>query len=357
MKRIFSLLLVFVLFLSTTMLMVSCGDASKGLVFESNGDGTCTVQMDGSSRLFGTPGVDLYTGELVIPETSPEGDRVTSIDAGGFIDDTGLTSIIIPDSVTEIGSDAFRGCTGLTNLIIPDSVISIGGNAFEECNGLEFNEYDGMRYFGKALITPLDKTKSTYKISDNTKIICGEAFAECENLTSITIPNGVISVGNHAFFECTALTAVKISDSVISIGDYAFSDCRALTAITIPDSVTSIGDGAFSDCRALTAITIPDSVTSIGDSAFSDCRALTAITIPDSVTSIGNRVFYNCSNLTSIIIPNSVTSIGEFAFYDCYSFTDVYFTGTEQEWAAISVGANNDPLLNATIHYNYVLEE
>jgi hypothetical protein len=64
--------------------------------------------------------------------------------------------------------------------------------------------------------------------------------------------------------------------------------------------------------------------------------------------------FYNCISLTSVVIPDSVTSIGDFAFDECSEFKDVYYTGSEEEWRSISIGAFNSPLRNATIHYNYV---
>lgn len=100
-----------------------------------------------------------------------------------------------------------------------------------------------------------------------------------------------------------------------------------LTSITIPDSVTSIGDGTFSRCRRLTSITIPDSVTSIGNRAFGMCRSLKSITIPDSVTSIGGYTFSKCSNLKSITIGNSVTIIESYAFSWCKRLTAVIFLG------------------------------
>ncbi|MGN0185078.1 MAG: leucine-rich repeat domain-containing protein, partial [Aristaeellaceae bacterium] len=68
-------------------------------------------------------------------------------------------------------------------------------------------------------------------------------------------------------------------------------DCDALTSITLPDGLTSIGDYAFYDCDALTSITLPDGLTSIGDYAFYDCDALTSITLPDGLTSIGKYAF------------------------------------------------------------------
>ena len=73
-----------------------------------------------------------------------------------------------------------------------------------------------------------------------------------------------------------------------------------MTSVTIRNGVTSIGDIAFSGCSSLTSITIPDSVTSIGVQAFSGCSSLTNITIPDSITSIAGSTFNGCNNLTGI---------------------------------------------------------
>ena len=206
---------------------------------------------------------------------------------------------------------------------------------------------------------------------------------------SAVIAEGVTSIGGFAFYDCTSLTSVTIPDSVTSIGANAFFDCTSLTSVTIPDSVTSIGVGAFASCTSLTGIwvaesnshyssdasgvlfnkdkttlvqcpgafaayTIPDSVTSIGAEAFYNCKSLTSVTIPDSVTSIGDFTFSYCESLTSVTIPDSVTSIGHYAFEGCRSLTDVYFTGTESAWNSIAIGAANDALKNANIHYNYV---
>ena len=104
----------------------------------------------------------------------------------------------------------------------------------------------------------------------------------------------------------------------------------------------------------ITSIVIKDGATSIGQYAFRDCSSLTSVTIPDSVTSIGYYAFYNCTNLTSITIPDSVTSIGEYAFYYCSSLTDVYYSGTETGWNAISISGGNECLTGATIHYNHI---
>ena len=139
--------------------------------------------------------------------------------------------------------------------------------------------------------------------------------------------------------------------TVTTIGKSAFFDCDSLTSIIIPNSVTSIEESAFFDCDSLTNITLP-TITSIGTGTFGYCDSLTSITIPDGVTSIGEAAFLCCINLRNITIPDSVTSIGDAAFEYCIDLKDVYYTGSKDEWKAISVGDYNADLLNATIHYS-----
>ena len=124
-----------------------------------------------------------------------------------------------------------------------------------------------------------------------------------------------------------------------------------INTIIANSGMTHIGNSAFYYCSSLTAVTIPDSVISIGDPAFIGCSSLGSVDIPGSVTSIGNYAFDYCSSLTAITIPNSVTSIGNSAFANCTSLSDVYYSGTQEQWDAISFGFDNDDLLNATIHY------
>lgn len=157
--------------------------------------------------------------------------------------------------------------------------------------------------------------------------IRSSAFYYCSGLTSVTIPNSVIS-GSYAFSECSGPTSVAIPNSVVSIGSNAFSECSGLTSVIIPNSVVSLGSNAFFKCSGLTSVIIPNSVTSIGSGAFGGCTGLSSVTIGNSVTEIGYQAFYGCDGLTSIIIPSSVVSIGWQAFKDCKRLTSVTIPGS-----------------------------
>lgn len=107
-----------------------------------------------------------------------------------------------------------------------------------------------------------------------------------------------------------------------SISGGAFGLCRSLTSITLPEGVESIGNSAFQDCSSLTAITLPKNVTNIGDLAFATCDSLTSITIPKNVTSIGWRAFCECYSLKSVkVLAVTPPTVGDEAFVDCYSAT------------------------------------
>ena len=162
----------------------------------------------------------------------------------------------------------------------------------------------------------------------------------------------VTSIGNEVFFGCSELTSIEIPSSVTSIGNFAFSGCSGLTCIEIPSSVTKIGEAAFSGCSRLTSINV-EAGNEVYDSR-DNCNAIikkatnTLIQgckntkIPSSVTSIGYYAFYDCSGLTGIEIPSSVTSIRNFAFWFCSGLKDVYYTGTQEQWNAISFGSGGD---------------
>ena len=148
-------------------------------------------------------------------------------------------------------------------------------------------------------------------------------FEGCAKLSSITIPNSVTSIGENAFYDCFSLTTLTMGSGVNTIGDSAFRFCTSLSSVTMGSGVTTIGDLAFNGCSGLTSVTIGSGVTSIGGGAFSGCGGLTSITIPNSVTSIGGNAFGGCSGLTSVTIGSGVTNIGSIAFSGCSGLISV----------------------------------
>ena len=145
------------------------------------------------------------------------------------------------------------------------------------------------------------------------------AFHNCPSLTSVVIPDGVISIGGWAFYKSPNLTSVSIPNTVTSIGKSAFADCSSLTSITLPNSLTSLAPYLFQDCSSLTSITLPQSITMICEYAFYGCEALKQIALPKTLTHIYSYAFAYCSSLTRIAIPQSVTSISYTAFAYCPS--------------------------------------
>ena len=283
--------------------------------------------------------------EVIIPKIY-KGKSVTWIDEDAFKGKTELTSVIIPSGITNIYYSAFEGCTALSEIVIPDSVATIWGYAFRNCTGL---------------------TEVT--IGNHVTNISGSAFRGCGNLTAIVIPNSVEKIGDHAFAECDKLTNITIGNGLTEIHETAFN-MTPISHASVPTTasvalkgkttlqtliITSgskIIDHAFTDCTSLTSVTIGSSVTVIDEFAFYNC-GLTSIAIPDSVVTIAGSAFRACASLESITIGKGVTTIGSYAFDGCNSLTDVYYRGTEDEWADIDINSsNNNKFLNATRHYN-----
>ena len=160
-------------------------------------------------------------------------------------------------------------------------------------------------------------------IPDGVTYIGGSAFAQCKSLTSIDIPDGVTTIKFYTFDNCDSLTSINIHDSITTIEYGAFIYCDNLTSIDIPDSVTSLGYEAFLQCENLKSVTIGNGIETIEDATFKLCRGLTDLTIGNSVTTLGVQAFYDCESLTSVTLPSSVTTIGNSAFDYCESLTSV----------------------------------
>ena len=341
--------------------------------------------------------------------TIPNG--VTTIGNSAFSGCSSVTSFTIPNSVTTIGNSAFSGFKSVKSLTIPNSVTAIGKSAFSGCSSLESitlpfigatkhgteDTHFGYIFGASGYYSNLDTVLSTLK----TVIITGgerigeNAFYNCENIVSITIPQSLTEIGSSAFSGCKSLAEIRYTGDISSwcgisglyslmvngiTGKKLFINNNEIKGnLVIPTGVTEISDYAFFRYSSVTSLTIPNSVTTIGYSAFENCSSLESISIPfvgaekdgtenthfgyifgasgyyENVNyvpaslktviitggkKISEDAFYICENIVSVTIPQSVTEIDAYAFHDCTALTDIHYNGTRLQWYNIEKGTS-----------------
>lgn len=310
---------------------------------------------------------------IVIP------DSVHTISIEVFWDCKDLVYVKLPEGLTMVGRWAFENCTALTTVVIPSSITTVGYCAFKNCTSLRYVYYDGTKdesekinfedengengpikkaiwhYNDGSTAYGLSSLGLRYEIVDGEVTITG--FTD-DLPADLVIPDTiggypVTKLKDAAFANCDRLVSVVVPDSVIDLGlELTFINCKNLTTVTLGKSITSIGYGMFEYCSSLRSINIPADVTRIGYCAFDGCENLQSIVLPEGVKSIDAFAFWNCTNLQSITIPRTITGIDTAAFDGCTSLDNVYYPGTKEEWLKVNVDVNgNDSLLDATWHY------
>ena len=145
-------------------------------------------------------------------------------------------------------------------------------------------------------------------------------------ITSVTIPESVTTIGRFAFGVCSNLTSVSFPDSVTTIGNEAFYQCHSLIRVTLGKRVTSIGELAFFKNSSLAFLSLPESLEEIGDRAFEGC-AFTSLSFGQPLASIGRGAFLRCTKLRTVVFPDTLGFMGAFCFDKCDALTAAVFLG------------------------------
>ncbi len=347
--------------------------------------------------------------EVTIP------DNVTTISCYAFEKCSDLQSVSLPAAVTDICYNAFAECTSLARVDFPEMLESIEDRAYKDCSNLRDLYFTGnapvfgstafagvtatANYPGNNLTWTADVTQNyggeltwipygpapggqcgenlfwSFDRESGTMRITGtgtmwdyevgytpwETFID--QITSIVVETGTLSIGQDAFWGCDTLRTVTLPDGLLSIGRSAFLACSQLSNVVLPDSLTTIGETAFKQCFNLQEIVIPAGVKNIEQSSFAICTSLTGIlvdadnpyycndefgvlfnrdrsqliqapgmlsgaySIPETVKSVAFGAFDHCLNLTEIVIPANVEQIGTSVFTNCAALTSIYFKG------------------------------
>lgn len=246
--------------------------------------------------------------------TIENSENIVSIGSNAFKNCKALKTISLSNKLLKIDSNAFT-LSGLTSIVIPESV---------ECLG---TYSDTSTTSGSVFLNCEDLTSIT--LNEGLKTICDSAFAGTA-ITSITIPSTVTRMGlkilqnvttlksatvlcdvlnNYIFAGCTGLEMVEISENVNKIPSYAFTDCSSLSTISLPNGVTEIGTHAFENCTSLKQIKLPEELITIQTSAFQN-SGLTSVKTPSKVKNIFGSAFLECKNLVSVELNEGLETLG-----------------------------------------------
>ena len=213
----------------------------------------------------------------------------------------GCHNSFIPNSVTVIGQYAFRDCDKLTSITIPNNVTTIEHNAFWHCDGLtsitipsSVKEIEHHAFYHCSNLSNLDDCSGV--ISVGTEAFWGTPWYDHKS-------DGTVYINNVLYkYKGSCSGSYSVWSGTTSISPYAFAHQDNLTAVTIPGTVKTIGDNAFNSCDNLSSVTIKEGVKTIGGGAFGFCPALQTITLPASITEVDYycSVFIGSANLTKI---------------------------------------------------------
>lgn len=381
-----------------------------------------------------------YSGTVSIPQTVENNGttyNVTALAESAFEGCENVTGMTLPATIRSIGPYCFYN-TSFTTLQLPDSLRTLGDHAFlySSISSLHlpahFEEYGSCAFWARSLssitvdsdnpyyrsiggclyskdsltlcVVP-DGTTGVARVPSYVRHLADMAFGFCQNVTSVSLSEGLTRIGNFAFNCCSRVNNVVIPSTVSSIGICPFSYCPQLTNLSIasgnshyvmdglmlysasydtlischksgstvtlrpgvkviggfennswvrnieiPSSVTELSDNCFNGC-SLTTLSLPAHMKRIGALAFGENKKLTSITMPQTLLSMGEGAFSWCEKLTAVTIPDSLKVIPKEAFNSCPRLASVTWGNAVEEigYAAFWAMAARDLVLPETL--------
>ena len=275
-------------------------------------------------------------------------DSVTSIEIHAFSGCTQLREVTLSENLTVMGDYAFSGCGNLSEITLPLTLRSIGYHAFASCDGLTDVRYNGSLAQWKSV--SVDKGNECLL---NASIHLKET--ESQGLEFTSYGNGTCYISGRGTFNDAVLIIPSVSpdgDRVTRIKNETFANCAWLTSVTIPEGVTSLGDGAFKNCKNLTSVSIPDSMKTVSRDVFAGCvnlwrmenfvkyvdrwavgyaNGITAAELREGTVGIADASFAGCADLIRLSIPESVKHIGDYAFSNCTALESIRYDARDLE--------------------------
>lgn len=267
------------------------------------------------------------TGKVTIP-AELGGRKVTAIGDGAFFGLTGITSVTIPDGIESIGIYAFSDCTALESVTVPSSVWRIAPFAFDNTPWMSA-QIDEFVTVGDGVLIGYNGTSRSLVLPDSVRHL-GGALAGREDLYSLTLGKGVLSISDMALSFCPNLSSIDFGLSLVYVGDQAFSGSENITSLVFPDTLRYLGYQACLNCYGIKYVYLGNSLTELGDNAFEYCQAM--------------RVVY---------VPKTLTSLKSSDFTDCMSLGLMLYGGSEEEFEAISTNDNILSFNNLNKVFNY----
>lgn len=298
-----------------------------------NPDGTETATVTGFAK-----GVTMLPA-VELAET-PEGIPITQIGDNAFRSDhnIGLQMLVLTDSVTHIGKNAFR-----------DSFLRSFSLAERE-NPLIMDEY---AFYHTEKISTLHWSDCHVRLGAhcfaesgvNSVTLSGdlnardECFAQCGNLTAVTLSDGELVLGNQVFWSCHALESVTLRDAAITAKDY-FCASSGIRKLRIENCTGSAGSFFCSACPFLETVEIGEGITALGPYAFRECTALRTVRLPASLKEIDESCFYGCGQDFQIIAPEGSAAMAYAAAHGLDAAADVPDEAAEESFEVYDTEAD-----------------